>query len=90
MIPRDVISLGNALAREMLRHRKAGRDGCRSRARDVVARCAKQFGDSQLAQCANQISSDLMPATAGRYDFSGVFTGDQAYMATSSTRCARS
>ena len=31
---------------------------------DVVARCAKRFGDSQLAQCANQVSSDLMPGQA--------------------------
>jgi hypothetical protein len=81
MIPRDVISLGNALAREILRQRKAGRDRLPDIVlRDVVARCAKQFGDSQLAQCANQISSDLMPATAGRYDFTGVYTGDQAYI----------
>jgi hypothetical protein len=83
MIPRDVVSLGNALSREVLRHRKAGRDRLPDPVlRDVVARCAKQFGDSQLAQCANQIAADLMPANAGRYDFSGAFTGDQAYLAT--------
>jgi hypothetical protein len=81
MIPRDVISIGNALAKEVLRHRKAGRDKLPdSVLRDVVSRCAKQFGDSQLAQCANQISADLMPSNAGRYDFTGVFTGDQAYI----------
>ena len=86
MIPRDVISLGNALAREILRHRKAGRDRLPDAAlRDVVARCAKQFGDSQLAQCANQIAADLMPANAGRYDFSGAFTGDQAYRSVGRT-----
>lgn len=83
MIPRDVISLGNSLSREVLRHRKAGRDRLPDTVlRDVVARCAKQFGDSQLAQCANQVSADLMPANAGRYDFSGIFTGDQAYIGT--------
>jgi hypothetical protein len=83
MIPRDVVSLGNALSREVLRHRKAGRDRLPDPVlREVVARCAKQFGDSQLAQCANQIAADLMPANAGRYDFSGAFTGDQAYLAT--------
>jgi hypothetical protein len=83
MIPRDVVSLGNALSVEVLRHRKAGRDRLPELVlKDVVARCAKQFGDSQLAQCANQIAADLMPANAGRYDFSGAFTGDQAYLTT--------
>jgi hypothetical protein len=81
MIPRDVVSLGNALSREVLRHRKAGRDRLPDAVlRDVVARCAKQFGDSQLAQCANQISADLMPANAGKYGFTGAFTGDSAYI----------
>ena len=82
MIPRDVISLGNALAREILRHRKAGRDRLPDAAlRDVVARCAKRYrATSSLAQCADPISSDLMPSTAGRYEFTGVYTGDQAYI----------
>jgi len=83
MIPRDVVSLGNALSREVLKHRKAGRDDLPEPVlKDTVARCAKQFGDSQLAQCANQIAADLMPANAGRYDFTGAFTGDQAYLST--------
>jgi hypothetical protein len=83
MIPRDVVSVGNALSREVLKHRKAGADRLPDAVlKDTVARCAKQFGDSQLAQCANQIAADLMPTNAGRYDFSGAFTGDQAYLAT--------
>src|ERR1700749_2486760 len=40
----------------------------------VVARCAKRFGDSQLAQCANQITSDLIPAGAALQDYSDLFT----------------
>ena len=46
----------------------------------VVQRCAKRFGDSQLAQCANQISSDLMPASAALHDYSELFTSTQAYI----------
>jgi hypothetical protein len=46
----------------------------------VVQRCAKRFGDSQLAQCANQISSDLMPKNAALYDYSELFTSTQAYI----------
>ena len=46
----------------------------------VVQRCAKRFGDSQLAQCANQISSDLMPAGAALHNYSELFTSTQAYI----------
>jgi len=46
----------------------------------VVQRCAKRFGDSQLAQCANQISSDLMPSNAALQNYSELFTSTQAYI----------
>jgi class 3 adenylate cyclase len=46
----------------------------------TVQRCAKRFGDSQLAQCANQISSDLMPKNAALHNYSELFTSTQAYM----------
>ena len=45
-----------------------------------MQRCAKRFGDSQLAQCANQISSDLMPANAALHNYSELFTSTQAYI----------
>ena len=45
-----------------------------------MQRCAKRFGDSQLAQCANQISSDLMPKNAALHDYSELFTSTQAYI----------
>ena len=45
-----------------------------------MQRCAKRFGDSQLAQCANQISSDLMPQNAALHDYSELFTSTQAYI----------
>ena len=47
---------------------------------EVVQRCAKRFGDSQLAQCANQISSDLMPKNAALHNYSELFTSTQAYI----------
>ena len=46
----------------------------------MVQRCAKRFGDSQLAQCANQISSDLMPPNAALQEYSELFTSTQAYI----------
>jgi Protein tyrosine and serine/threonine kinase len=81
LIPRDIISLGNELSEEVLRQKQAGHDGLPPAAlQAVVQRCAKRFGDSQLAQCANQISSDLMPQSAALHDYSELFTSTQAYI----------
>src|SRR2546429_8113612 len=81
LIPRDIISLGNDLNEEVLRQKQAGHDGLSPEAlARVVQRCAKRFGDSQLAQCANQISSDLMPKNAALHDYSELFTSTQAYI----------
>ncbi len=81
LIPRDIISLGNDLSEEVLRQKQAGLDGMPAAAvQGVVQRCAKRFGDSQLAQCANQISSDLMPKNAALQDYSELFTSTQAYI----------
>ena len=81
LIPRDIISLGNDLNEEVLRQKQAGHQGLPPAALEgVVRRCAKRFGDSQLAQCANQISSDLMPKNAALHDYSELFTSTQAYI----------
>jgi hypothetical protein len=81
LIPRDIISLGNELNEEVLRQKQAGHEGLPPAAlASVVQRCAKRFGDSQLAQCANQISSDLMPAGAALHNYSELFTSTQAYI----------
>src|SRR6201987_5092529 len=81
LIPRDIISLGNELNEEVLRQKQAGQEGLPPAAlQDVVQRWAKRFGDSQLAQCANQISSDLMPENAALQEYSELFTSTQAYI----------
>jgi hypothetical protein len=81
LIPRDIISLGNELNEEVLRQKQAGHPSVPPAAlQGVVQRCAKRFGDSQLAQCANQISSDLMPQNAALHDYSELFTSTQAYI----------
>jgi hypothetical protein len=81
LIPRDIISLGNELNEEVLRQKQAGHEGLAPAAlRTVAQRCAKRFGDSQLAQCANQISSDLMPKNAALHNYSELFTSTQAYI----------
>jgi hypothetical protein len=81
LIPRDIISLGNELNEEVLRQKQAGNESMSPAALEaVVQRCAKRFGDSQLAQCANQISSDLMPESAALHDYSELFTSTQTYI----------
>jgi hypothetical protein len=81
LIPRDVISLGNELCEEVLRQKRAGRSAVPIEAFDqVLSRCAKRFGDSQLAQCANQVSSDLMPRQAAQRRFSEVYLSNDAYI----------
>ena len=81
LIPRDIISLGNELSEEVLRQKQAGNTGLSAAAvQTVVQRCAKRFGDSQLAQCANQISSDLMPKNAALQEYSELFTSTQGYI----------
>ena len=81
LIPRDIISLGNELNEEILRQKQAGHEEMPPAAlQGVVQRCAKRFGDSQLAQCANQISSDLMPKNAALHNYSELFTSTQAYI----------
>jgi hypothetical protein len=81
LIPRDIILLGNELNEEILRQQQAGSEGVPPAAiQRVVQRCAKRFGDSQLAQCANQISSDLMPPNAALHNYSEYYTSAQAYI----------
>jgi len=81
LIPRDIISLGNELNEEVLRQKQASAEGLPPAAlQAVVQRSAKRFGDSQLAQCANQISSDLMPKNAALHNYSELFTSTQAYI----------
>ena len=55
MIPRDVVSLGNNLCEQILLAKSNGDKALREEViRDTVASASKRFGDSQIAQCANQ------------------------------------
>ncbi|MFI7589210.1 hypothetical protein ACIB24_19265 [Spongisporangium articulatum] len=82
MIPRDVVSVGNELAAEVLRQKRNRRAKVpEDVVRQVVVRAAKRFGDSQLAQCANQVSSDLMPHGAATHTYSELYTSTQSYIA---------
>lgn len=80
-IPRDLIAMGNALAREVIRHKNNGASTIPPEViRRVVSLTAKQIGDSQLAQCANQVASDAMPKDAARRGYSENYTAPNAYV----------
>jgi hypothetical protein len=82
LIPRDVVSLGNALCAEIVRQKAAGRtELSQADLRRVVARSSKRFGDSQLAQAGNQIAADTMPRDAARQGYSEVYTSTVEYLA---------
>ncbi len=82
LIPRDIVSLGNAICAEILRHRAAGRSELpQADLRRVVSRASRRFGDSQLAQSSNQIAADTMPKDAARRGYSEVYTSTMEYMA---------
>ncbi|HEX2781933.1 MAG TPA: hypothetical protein VHN36_00005, partial [Ilumatobacteraceae bacterium] len=81
LIPRDLVSIGNAICTETRKRRVAGeKQIAESRLREIVANSARRFGDSQLAQCSNQIASDMMPDDAARHQYTQVYTGPQAYL----------
>jgi hypothetical protein len=81
LIPRDVVSLGNSICAEILRQKAAGRsEFSQAGLRRVVARAAKRFGDSQLAQASNQVAADTMPKDAARNEYSEVYTSTVEYL----------
>ncbi|HEV8651463.1 MAG TPA: hypothetical protein VG276_19215 [Actinomycetes bacterium] len=82
LIPRDIVSLGNAICAAILRQRAAGRtEFSQPDLRRVVSRSSKRFGDSQLAQTSNQIAADTMPKDAARHGYSEIYTSTMEYLA---------
>jgi hypothetical protein len=82
LIPRDIVSLGNALCAEIVRQKAAGRSELsQADLRRVVARSSKRYGDSQLAQSSKQIAADTMPRDAARQGYSEVYTSTFEYLA---------
>jgi hypothetical protein len=81
LIPRDVVSLGNAVCAEIVRQKAAGRpEFPQADLRAVVARASKRFGDSQLAQASNQVAADTMPSDAARHEYTEVYTSTLEYL----------
>jgi hypothetical protein len=83
LIPRDVVAVGNDLCMEIARHKQAGGGELPQEAiRSVVGMAGKRAGDAQLAQCASQISADMMPRDAAKKGYADFFVSNQEYAAT--------
>jgi hypothetical protein len=82
LIPRDVVSLGNAICAEIVRQKAAGRrELSQADLRRVVSHSSKRYGDSQLAQASNQIAADTMPKGAADQGYTEVYTSTAEYLA---------
>lgn len=80
LIPRDIVSLGNALCLEVAHWRAQGRRTLPAATlRRTVSKAARRFGNSQLAQCANQIAADMMPGGAALHGYSEAYTSSREY-----------
>ena len=83
--PRDVIVIGNLLAG--IKRESAGIPDydIEKEIRRKIAVAARSFGDELLAICANQIINNQMPDSAGKMDFTEVYTSIQEYKEQTST-----
>ncbi len=79
LLPRDTIVLGNALCEAIARHKAQGNSDTHQMIRRCVATVARVLGDEQLAICANEWVSSVMPAHAVQHGYSEVYTGSKEY-----------
>ncbi|MEL7312822.1 MAG: hypothetical protein AAFN07_15005 [Pseudomonadota bacterium] len=80
LLPRDIVQIGNALAREVVRARALREERIGEKViRRVTAQAAATFGNEQLDICVSQMRSSAMPAIAGQQGFSDFYTGDDEF-----------
>lgn len=80
LIPRDIVDLGNALCEQVAKVKAQGlRELPGPTLRRAVGIAAHGYAEEQLRVCANQISSDQMPALGGRHGSADFFIGTHEY-----------
>ena len=79
LLPRDTIILGNTLCEAIVRYKEEPNGSLENMIRRCVAKVAKIFGDEQLAICANEWVSSVMPAHAAKQGYAEVYTGSKEY-----------
>lgn len=81
LVPRDLVILGNRLSRALVRARLDGVAGAEREdlVRREVSACAREFGNNQIAQVANQMWSEMMPSDAAKHGIESVYTDPNEY-----------
>lgn len=79
LVPRDIVVLGNRLCRYVLSQRSRNQSILEEDIRREVSRASREFVNSQLAQCANQIMSDGMPDSAVEREFVAIYLQPNEY-----------
>ncbi|MDK3258181.1 hypothetical protein QOZ86_16880 [Blastococcus capsensis] len=77
LVPRDIIVLGNDFCRVIATHERSEITPELIRAK--VAERSRGFANAQIATCANQSISDLLPAEAIDHDFENIYLQPQEY-----------
>lgn len=78
MIPRDIIIVGNALSSIDFSELES-KEEYFDRVRMCISKASTSFGNELMVLCANQILNDDMPNSAGRKNYSEVYTSIQEY-----------
>jgi hypothetical protein len=82
LVPRDIVVQGNRLCRYVLDCRSTGETLTPEGLRREVAISSREFASSQLAQCANQVISDGIPAGATENDYASIYLRPNEYQMT--------
>lgn len=79
-VPRDIVQIGNALCRQVHLAKERGQRALPERTIGLtLSRVARLEAEAQLAHCANQIASDVMPAGAVRHQYEDLYVGSEEY-----------
>jgi hypothetical protein len=80
LLPRDVVTLGNALCEHVSEAKAAGAHELDPAVlRRTVGETARGFADEQIRVCANQMASDQVPPRGGRHGSADFFVGSHEY-----------
>ena len=87
--PRDIVDIGNALSAIMRESSEREDFDIEAEIRSKVSTATRAFGKELLSICANQINNNQMPDTAGKMDYSEVYTSVHEYVEQTSNKLCK-